>query len=115
MRTLQACALSLALLPATSFAEIDQTGKAYCKDFAIQQLKEIKQEYYAALTRDETDLALQVAERSCLALYGDLEEEKETIRSEAAANSNKTPWWEKREAEGRSVPNIKKAQRTGGK
>jgi len=115
MHTLKACALSLALLPIASFADIDQTGKAHCQNFAAQQLKEIKQEHFATLTRDETNLALLVAERSCLTLYGDLEEEKETIRAEAAASSNKTPWWEKRKAEGHSVPGIKKAHQSGGK
>jgi len=115
MHTLKACALSLALLPATSFAGIDQTRNTHCQDFAAQQLQEMKQEHYTELTRDETDLALQVAERSCLALYADLVEEKETIRAEAAAKYNKIPWWEKREAEGRSVPGIKKSQQSGGK
>lgn len=115
MRRLALCALSLALAPALSLAGTNNAGESHCQEFATQQLKEIKQDYYGALTRDETDLVLQVAERSCLAMYGTLEEERETIRSEAAANVDKTQWWEKREAEGLAIPNIKKAQRTGGK
>jgi len=115
MRTLQACALSLALLPATSFAEIDQTGKAHCKDFAAQQLKELKQESYAALTRDETDLALQVAERSCKALRSQLEQELETVRTEAAAEYNKPHMWERMELEDKETPRVRHSQNKGGK
>ena len=93
MRRLALCALSLALAPALSFAGTNNAGESHCKEFATQQLKEIKQDYYGALTRDETDLVLQVAERSCLAMYDTLEDEKEIIRTEAAVSHDKKHWW----------------------
>jgi len=115
MRKLALCALSLALTPMLSFAETNKAGENHCKQFAVQQLKEIKQDYYGALSRDETELVLQVAERSCLAMHNSLEQEKETIRTEAAANAEKIHWWDKREAEGSAIPGIKKAHQKGGK
>lgn len=117
MRPLKSCILSLALLPiiSTSYAETTQTGKTNCKDFAAQQLKEVKQDYYGTLTRDEASLALQVAERSCLTLQGELEEERTAIRAKAEADYNKPHLWERMELEGKEAPGIRKAQLKGGK
>lgn len=111
MRRLALCALSLALTPTLTYAEINITGKSQCKEFAIQQLKEIKQDYYGALTRDEKTLVLEVAESSCLALYDDVEEERAAIQLQPTIGE-KVHWWEK---EGKVKPNIKKAQQSGGK
>jgi len=112
MRRLALCALSLALTPTLAFAEINKEGKSHCKEFATQQLKEIKQDYYGALTRDEKTLVLEVAERSCLALYNDVEEERAAIQTDQPSRDEKVHWWEK---EGKVKPNIKKAQQSGGK
>ena len=109
MRYWKTCALSLALIPTLSFA---QTEKINCKEFAAEQLKEIKQEYYGALTRDEAILARDVAERSCRALFDTVEEERAAIKTYQPSRSEKTHWWEE---EGKAKPNIKKAQQSGGK
>ncbi|MEH6357368.1 MAG: hypothetical protein V7745_00155 [Pseudomonadales bacterium] len=109
MRTLKACALSLALIPALSLA---QSNNINCKEFAAEQLKEVKQEYYGALTRDEMALTLNVAERSCKALFDTVEEERAAIQTYQPSRGEKVHWWEE---EGKAKPNIKKAQQSGGK
>jgi hypothetical protein len=109
MRYWKACALSLTLIPTLAFA---QTDKIDCKVFAAEQLKEIKQEYYGALTRDEAILARDVAERSCRALFDTVDEERATIQAYQPTRGEKTHWWEE---EGKVKPNIKKAQKSGGK
>ncbi len=103
------CTLALALLPNLSFAQTDQIN---CKEFAAQQLKEIKQEHYGVLTRDETILARDVAERSCRALFDTVEEERAAIQAYQPNRSEKEHWWEK---DDKTKPNIKKAQQKGGK
>ena len=108
MRTLKACALSLALIPALSLA---QSNDINCKEFAAEQLKEVKQEYYGALTRDEVALTLNVAERSCRSLF-DTVEERAAIQTYQPSKKEKVHWWEE---EGKVKPNIKKAQQSGGK
>lgn len=110
MQTLTACVLSLALIPALSFAE-NQANTTDCKKFAAEQLKEIKQDYYGALTQNESVLALEVAERSCRALYDHVEEERATFKAQPSKDK-KVHWWEK---EGKAKPTIKKAQQSGGK
>ena len=114
MRTLKACALSLALIPMLSSAEINKAGKADCKAFAKEQLQEIKQDYYGALSRDEVTLALKVAERSCLAMYDTVEEERAAFKAQPA-QGEKVHWWEEVGENEKAIPNIKKAQKTGGK
>ena len=109
MRTLKVCALSLALLPALSLA---QSNDISCKNFAAKQLKEVKKEYYGALTSNEIALTLNVAERSCNALFDTVEEERTAIQTDKPSKGDKEHWWEK---EGRATPNIKKAQQSGGK
>lgn len=115
MRTLRACALSLALIPTLTFAASD---KINCREFAGEQLKEIKQEYYGALTRDEAMLALEVAERSCRALFETVEEERAAIQTTPAAgfgNKEKEHWWEENRGEDQGILTIKKAHQKGGK
>lgn len=114
MRTLKACALSLALIPTLTFAASD---KINCREFAAEQLKEIKQEYYGALTRDESALALEVAERSCRALFETVEEERAAIQttpSGSFGSKDKEHWWEEHEERG-GILTIKKAHQKGGK
>ena len=106
------CALSLALIPTLTFAQSD---KINCKEFAAQQLKEVKQEYYGALTRDEAILARDVAERSCRALFDTVEEERAAIQAYQPTRAEKVHWWKEIENEGGAVPNIKKAHQKGGK
>ena len=114
MCALTVCALSLALIPMLSSAEINKAGKAHCKEFASEQLKEVKQDYYGALTRDEVTLTLEVAERSCLALYDDVEEQRASYKAEPNKDK-KVHWWDEHGEDGRAKPNIKKAQQQGGK
>lgn len=111
MHTLKAYALSLALVPVLSASNISHADQINCKEFSLQQLQEIKQEHHGVLTRDETSLALEVAERSCRSLFKTVEEERSTIQSQAVRN-DKTHWWEE---DGKTKPNIKKAQQSGGK
>jgi len=109
----KAYALSLTLLPSLTFAQTDSID---CKEFAVKQLKEIKQEYYGALTRDETILARDVAERSCRALFDTVEEEREAIQTyQPSKNKEKVHWWEEHESEGGGTLTIKKAHQKGGK
>lgn len=110
MRYWKTCALSLALTPTLSFAQTEQIN---CKEFAAEQLKEIKQEYYGALTRDEAILARDVAERSCRALFDTVEEERAAIQTLPQPTGQKVHWWE--ESQTKPKPNIKKAQQSGGK
>lgn len=115
MRTLKACALSLALIPTLSFAESD---KINCREFAAEQLKEVKQEYYGALTRDESALALEVAERSCHSLFETVEEKRAAIQTNPTGsfgNKDKEHWWEKNRGESGGILSIKKAHQKGGK
>ena len=107
------CALSLALIPTLSFAQAEQIN---CKEFAAEQLKEIKQEYYGALTRDEAILARDVAERSCRTLFDTVEEERAAIQTyQSPKNKEKVHWWEENRAESGGKLTIKKAQQKGGK
>ena len=111
MLKLKAYTLSLCLIPGIAFTETTN-----CKEFALQQLKEVKQDYYGALTRDEVDLTLHVAKRSCEALFKTVEEERKELQSQAKNfYREKQHWWEQREAEGKAVPAIRKATTTGGK
>lgn len=112
MRTFIACALSLSLTPTLAFAE---TERINCNEFAAKQLKEIKQEYYGALSRDEAALTLEVAERSCRALFETVEEERAAAKAYQPAGTTKEHWWEEIEKEGGAIPNIKKAHQKGGK
>lgn len=115
MRTLKACALSLALIPTLAFAASD---KINCREFAAEQLKEIKQEYYGALTRDESALALDVAERSCRSLFETVEEERAAIQAtptEGFSSKDKEHWWEENRGESGGTLTIKKAHQKGGK
>jgi hypothetical protein len=112
MRTFIACALSLSLTPTLAFAE---TERINCNEFAAKQLKEIKQEYYGALSRDEAALTLEVAERSCRALFETVEEERATIQASQPSKAEKEHWWDKKGEDERAKPNIKKAQQQGGK
>jgi len=113
MRYWKACALSLTLIPTLAFAQID---KIDCKVFAAGQLKEIKQEYYGALTRDEAILARDVAERSCRALFDTVKEERAAIQTyQPSKNKEKVHWWEEISENKQAKPTIIKAHQKGGK
>lgn len=112
MRTFIACALSLSLTPTLAFAE---TERINCNEFAAEQLKEIKQEYYGALSRDEAALTLEVAERSCRALFETVEEERAAIQASQPSRAKKEHWWEEISENDQATPAIKKAHQKGGK
>jgi len=113
MRYWKAYALSLTLLPTLALAQAD---KINCKEFAVKQLQEIKQEYYGALTRNEAILARDVAERSCRALFDTVEEERAAIQTyQPSKNKEKVHWWEENRGESGGKLTIKKAQQKGGK
>jgi len=113
MRYRKACALSLILIPTLALA---QTDKINCKEFAAEQLKEIKQEYYGALTRDEAIFARNVAERSCRALFNTVEEERAAIQThQPSKNKEKVHWWDEISDNKQAKPTIIKAHQKGGK
>lgn len=112
MRYHKTCALSLTLISSLSFA---QTDKINCQAFAAEQLKEIKQEYYGALTRDEAILARDVAERSCRALFDSVEEERAAIQASQTLPKEKAHWWEDNDNHTKDIPAIKLSHQRGGK
>ena len=121
MRILIAGIFSLTAASSLADTSNSETKQPNCQQFAVQQVAEFKQDYYGALTTRETDIVLQTAKRSCLALYNELQSEQKEVPAERAAYqekpvvTQKTHWWEQREEEGKAIPNIKKAQKQGGK
>jgi|TARA_B110000495_G_C22781984_1_gene457364 hypothetical protein len=116
MQLLKACTLSLVLLPTLLLTEANAAGKTNCKQFAAEQLQEIKQDYYGALSRDEAALALEAAERSCLALHGNTTETLPTLTAQPPQNSEKKRhWWENISENDKAIPLLKKRQKQGGK